>query len=220
MALTKLGHLAEVKKKIASGKPVSIGVFCTGNSDRSPLARAVIEKRFRDLGFNNVAVFSFGVAAQSGKGSSSRTVRHAAAMGYDLSRHRSTTLSEALPQVKKADLLFAISPSHLAVVAEIPADDPREAGLSKEILRKGWSLVGFANKKEWTKRWRLLAGGIARGLSVTDPYGLPETSEGDKEWRKRLDNVERLGLNAVKRLTGRPLRGSTTASGEFKRYIK
>ncbi|MDP3741993.1 MAG: hypothetical protein Q8R15_01625 [Candidatus Micrarchaeota archaeon] len=205
MGFSKLAYLAQVKRKINAGAPVSVGVFCTGNSDRSPLARAALERRFRELGYGNVNVFSFGVTAQSGaeKGSSPRTVKHAADMGYDLSRHRATALVDALPNIKKADLIFGISPSHLAFFAEAFADDVRYRGLSQDVLHKGWSLVGFANKKEWTRRWRLLGGGIARGLALKDPHGLPENEAGEKEWRRCLKKVESTAIAAADRLVER-----------------
>ncbi|MFH1247129.1 MAG: hypothetical protein V1644_01995, partial [Candidatus Micrarchaeota archaeon] len=162
---SKLAYLNAVKRKIKAGKPVSVGVFCTGNSDRSPLAKAALKRRFRELGYDNVKVFSFGVTAESAdpQASSPRTQKHAKAMGYDLSSHRSTSVRQASSDIANADLLLGMSPSHSGIISETRADSEK----GKAILRKSWSLAGFARKKEWTMRFR---GRLARGLALQDPY--------------------------------------------------
>ncbi len=204
LVFSKLGHLREVKRKIRDHKIVSIGVFCSGNGDRSPLAHAVLQKKFEDAGFRNVRVFSFGTSVSPSKHlgpASARTARHAREMGYDLSQHKRRHIGDEDIQreIAKADLLFAISPSHLALAAEYGADEAPKA--HEHILKKSWTLKGFATKKEWTRPWRLLTGSIARGLALNDPYFHKETSGGEHAFRRDLQAVEKAAKMAVRRLT-------------------
>ncbi len=200
MALTKLGNVREVKKKILGGEPVSIGVFCSGNGDRSPLAHAVLQKEFNEAGLTHVRVFSFGTSVSPAKHhgpASERTARHSRIMGYDLSQHQRRHLSDADVQrdIKKADLLFAISPSHAALAAEYSADEAPDA--HAHILKKTWTLKGFANRSEWTLPFRRR---LARGLALKDPYFYPETPVGEAKFRIDLNAVEAAAKKAVSRL--------------------
>ncbi len=200
MARTRLGYVAEVQRKILKGKPVSIGVFCSGNGDRSPFAQAVLEKTFRDIEYYNVRVFSFGTSVSPNRHhgpASARTFRHAKEMGYDLSGHKRRHISDADVQqdIKKADLLLAISPSHAALAAEYSADEAPNA--LKDILKKTWTLKGFANRSEWTLPFR---GRLARGLALKDPYFHPETLAGERKFRADLIAVGNAALKAFRRL--------------------
>ncbi len=200
MARTRLGYIGEVQRKIAAKKPVLIGVFCSGNGDRSPLAHAVLQKTFERAGFTNVRIFSFGTSVSPAKHhgpASDRTTSHAKEMGYDLGRHRRRHLSDEDVQrdIQRADLLLAISPSHAALAAEYSADEAPNA--HEPILEKTWTLKGFANKTEWTRpfRWRL-----ARGLALKDPYFHPRTPAGEEKFRRDLRAVEAAAKKAVIRL--------------------
>ncbi len=200
MARTKLGYVAEVQRKILKGKPVSIGVFCSGNGDRSPFAEAVLKKAFGDIEYYNVRVFSFGTSVSPDKHhgpASLRTTRHAEEMGYDLSKHKRRHLSDGHVQedIKNADLLFAISPSHAALAAEYSADEAPNA--HKDILKKTWTLKGFANRSEWTLPFRRR---LARGLALKDPYFHPQTPAGEIKFRADLMAVRATALKAFRRL--------------------
>jgi protein-tyrosine phosphatase len=73
------------------------------------------------MGWNHVEVTSAGVAAGVGGPPSDGSLRAAARHGLDLSAHRSSPLTgETLEQ---ADLVLAMSHSHLAALAELGAGD-------------------------------------------------------------------------------------------------
>ncbi|MEW5955408.1 MAG: hypothetical protein AB1626_02615 [Candidatus Micrarchaeota archaeon] len=192
-----------MQRKIKAGEPVSIGVLCSGNATRSPLAQAVLQKAFHDAGHHNVSVFSFGTSLspeEHNKGVSPRTLAHTREMGYDLSTHKRRYIGNDYVQnaVKKADLVIGVTPAHLYMAIEYAADESPE--VYRNLRHKGWTLAGLAAKKEWTLPFRMLSGGVARGLSFPDPYFIPKTPEAAAEYRRNLEAVERAAKLAARRL--------------------
>lgn len=201
----KLKILKEVQRKIAAGEKVKIGVFCSGNGDRSPLAHRVLQDTFNKLGYRNVEVFSFGLLVDPqkvGANASSRTTEHAREMGYDLSGHcrRSFPQEDVQEEISAADLLFGISPSHSDMVGEYTADQSPKA--HTQVMAKTWTLKGFADKTEWSKGARRLLGGRGTRLALADPYFHPKTAEGEVAFRRDLRAVEMTAKKAVRRLVG------------------
>ena len=203
----KLRDLEVVREKIMRGKPVSIGVFCSGNGDRSPLAHQVLQEEFKRKGFDNIQIFSFGTSVTPSshlKGASVRTSAYARELGYaGIGGHKRRHIGDEDVQreIKNADLLLAVSPSHMALAAEFAADEnPRAA---YDVLRKTWTLQGFANKTQWTLPFDGLArmwNRLYRGLATKDPYYQPKTPEGEKQFRKMLDEVVKQAKKAASRL--------------------
>ncbi len=197
----KLKNLKAVQDRLLRGKKVKIGVFCSGNGDRSPLAHRVLQDTFNNLGYHNVQVFSFGLVVDPkklGGGASDRTTKHALEMGYDLSGHKRRSLAQSNVQdeVHGADLLFGISPSHADLVGEYFADASPRA--HRQVMAKTWSLRGFAERTEWTKGPRRLLGGRGRALALADPYFHPQ--ENEHAFRRDLEAVEMAAKKAVFRL--------------------
>jgi protein-tyrosine-phosphatase len=118
---------------------------CTGNTCRSPMAEAVARNEIERRGWQHVDVSSAGVSATPGLPASAAAVTAVRSLGIDLSRHHSRTLDEQL--VEWADVILAMSPSHLMVVDEL-------GGANKAAL-----LGDFA------------AGFDGGGGPVSDPYG-------------------------------------------------
>jgi protein-tyrosine-phosphatase len=90
---------------------------CTGNTCRSPMAAAIARAELQTRGWTHVAVQSAGVAAVSGLPASEHAIAVLAEHGIDLSGHVSQQLSREL--VHQADLILAMSSSHLFAVAEL-----------------------------------------------------------------------------------------------------
>jgi protein-tyrosine-phosphatase len=90
---------------------------CTGNTCRSPMAAAIARAELRARGWTHVAVQSAGAAAASGLPASEHAIAVLAERGIDLSSHRSQQLTRDL--VQQADLILAMSNSHLFAVAEL-----------------------------------------------------------------------------------------------------
>lgn len=138
---------------------------CTGNTCRSPMAEA-IARAAAGPGEGAPVFASAGIFAPEGAPASEGARRVAARHGIDLSAHRSTPLTA--DAVAAADLLVAMTPSHLAAAAALfpamrgllatellPADDPRH------------------------------------GAPVPDPFGGPDVSY-EEAWRVLSDCVSAL----------------------------
>ncbi|MGH7477890.1 MAG: low molecular weight protein arginine phosphatase [Longimicrobiales bacterium] len=91
---------------------------CTGNTCRSPMARAIAERALVERGWTHVAVRSAGTAVTGAGGpAAENAIRVAAAHGLDLSAHHAEPLTPE--RVGWADLVLTMGPSHLWAVAEL-----------------------------------------------------------------------------------------------------
>lgn len=94
---------------------------CTGNTCRSPMAAAIARRAVERRGWSHVEVRSAGVAAAAGSPASAPAIRVAAERGVDLSGHSSQPLTAGL--VKWADLILAMSSSHVGSVIELGGEN-------------------------------------------------------------------------------------------------
>lgn len=90
---------------------------CTGNTCRSPMAEAVARAELERRGWKHVQVASAGTAAEAGTPAAPEAVTVAARRGLELRQHRSRLLTPDL--VEWADLILAMSASHLGAVARL-----------------------------------------------------------------------------------------------------
>jgi protein-tyrosine-phosphatase len=90
---------------------------CTGNTCRSPLARAITERLIDQRGWINVSVESAGTAGAEGAPASGNAVAVASEAGLSLDGHRSKELTPAL--LDWADLVLVMTPSQLEIVARL-----------------------------------------------------------------------------------------------------
>ena len=113
-----------------------IGFVCTGNTCRSPMAEglardalaqrlAVAPARLAEFGFE---LTSMGVYASSGARASEHAVSVLAAVGIDISQHRSRA---ALPEsIAKLDRVYALTASHLEALTQgLPPGKARHCAL-------------------------------------------------------------------------------------------
>ncbi len=143
---------------------------CTGNTCRSPMAEVVARAEIERRGWKHVKVASAGVAATRGMPASASAVQAVGAMGLDLAAHRSRPLDPDL--VEWADLILAMSPSHLDILDVLGATD------------KSALLGDFA------------ASGTGNGTGVPDPYGGDLTT-----YRTTLAALDRLVSLSLNRIT-------------------
>ncbi len=146
-------------------------VVCTGNTCRTPMVKALLEKALADQGLaEDVVVDSAGVYAYRGSPASEGSVRAMAARGLDIREHRSKPIDERL--VSEADLILVMEEAHrrsifytwpqalpktflLSEMAGEHGDIPDPIGLSQEaydqvanyledLIRRGLPrIVGF-----------------------------------------------------------------------------
>lgn len=103
-------------------------LVCTGNTCRSPMAEAMLRKRLADeLGCqpdqveqHGVIVLSAGLAASPGSPPSPESAELVAELGLSLADHRSQPLTDQM--LKHADLLLAMTRSHLQAIAQANPD--------------------------------------------------------------------------------------------------
>ena len=133
---------------------------CTGNTCRSPLAAAIARHEVEERGWVHVSVQSAGVATHFGAPASDGAIAVAAEHGMDLSGHETQPLSSEL--LEWADLVLAMSPSHLVALAELGAGD--KTALITDFIE-----------------------GEGMGQSIADPFG--DEIEAYRETYEQLDEA-------------------------------
>lgn len=143
-------------------------MVCTGNTCRSPLAAALLSRLIEEKGLQGVSVSSAGVGAQDGAPASDGAYLVALEAGLDLSAHRATQLRPDL--VREANLILAMSPSHLRRVAEF-------GGAGKAMLLSEYATGGAGTEE------------------IPDPFGGDVHA-----YRETLQNLSRLMADVHDRL--------------------
>jgi tRNA threonylcarbamoyl adenosine modification protein (Sua5/YciO/YrdC/YwlC family) len=114
-------------------------LVCTGNTCRSPMARAMLQKRFAErlgcpvdeLEQQGIVVMSAGIAAMAGGRASQQAIQIMQEMDIDLSDHESQPLNDRL--VRFADLILTMTQGHReALLAQWPAAQTRAHVLGRE----------------------------------------------------------------------------------------
>ncbi|MEQ8769068.1 MAG: Sua5/YciO/YrdC/YwlC family protein [Phycisphaerales bacterium] len=89
---------------------------CTGNTCRSPMARAIAQKLIDEREYEGITTHaeSAGVAAGPGVPASADAVEVLGAMGIDLRDHRSQPITRMM--IREADVVYTMTPSHAEAV--------------------------------------------------------------------------------------------------------
>ncbi len=98
----------------AATKDIRILYVCTGNTCRSPMAEVLTRARAVQRGLSGVRVRSAGTMAYEGSPASAGARTAVGDRGLELDRHAARLLGE--DELEWADLVLAMSPSHLAAV--------------------------------------------------------------------------------------------------------
>lgn len=110
-----------VKRPESEPTTYNLLFVCSGNTCRSPMAEAIAQEELRRRDWSHVTVASAGTAAHAGVPAgvpaSANAVEVAAEHGLELAHHRARPLTPDL--IGWADLILAMSPSHLVVVGEL-----------------------------------------------------------------------------------------------------
>ena len=95
-------------------KDIRLLYVCTGNTCRSPMAEVLTRARARQRGLSGIRVRSAGTMAYEGSPASAGARTAVGELGLALDRHTAQPLGE--DELEWADLVLAMSPSHLAAV--------------------------------------------------------------------------------------------------------
>lgn len=119
---------------------------CTGNSCRSPMAAGLLRKMVKEKGKEGLfQISSAGIAGLPGTGATKEAVEVMAEIEVDISRHRSSRLTDEM--LKKADLILIMEEAHRDVILlRMP-----------EAAKKVFLLDGYDNPKP--------------GREIPDPIG-------------------------------------------------
>lgn len=117
---------------------------CSGNTCRSPMARAIFSKLLAEAGNSNFTADSAGLYAQEGLPASRGALKALQDLGLDLSGHQSKRVSESL--AAEADLILTMTRDQKEDLAQL---FPQKPG-------KVYTLGQFIGQP---------------GLDITDPYG-------------------------------------------------
>lgn len=119
---------------------------CTGNSCRSVMAEAYLEKKLQENGRNDVEVISAGIMMLPGMGATEETKELLEEEGIDVSGHRSQRLTKDL--LDKSDIILVMENLH----------EDRIAQLYPKALNRVYLLREFAQIK-------------GDSLDISDPIG-------------------------------------------------
>jgi protein-tyrosine phosphatase len=150
-----------------SGPTFRIVCVCTGNRFRSPLAQALLASRLDDL---PALVASYGTAELPAGPAFPQAVRLGAALGVDLSAHRSRPLARV--DLTAADLVIGFELIHVAM-AVVDAGAARDRTFTLTELARYAPLARDHGTGDPIERARRVVRGVAE-LRQAGPTSAPE----------------------------------------------
>lgn len=107
--------------------------ICTGNSCRSVMAQALLEKKLKEKNRRDIEVLSAGIMMLGGMGASESTRELLAREGIDVSAHRS---QKATPwMLKKSDIILVMEKLQEERILELAPEAKNRVFLLKEFAR-------------------------------------------------------------------------------------
>ncbi len=117
--------------------------ICTGNSCRSVMAAALLNKALKEKKRRDVEVLSAGIMMLSGLGASEQTKEALRREGVDVSRHVSTRVTKDM--VNKSDLVLVMEKLHEEKVLELNPQAKNRVFLLKEFAKIDDNNLGIAD---------------------------------------------------------------------------
>lgn len=94
--------------------PKSVLFVCTGNTCRSPMARALFRSMLDEKGLSSVSCDSAGLSAFDGEAASENSIEAMSEIGIDISSHRSKTITRDL--LDSTELIVCLSKGHYDIL--------------------------------------------------------------------------------------------------------
>jgi len=117
---------------------------CTGNSCRSVMAKALLEKRLKEQGRpEGIEILSSGIMMLSGMGASDETRELLRREGIDVSAHRSQRVTKGV--IKKSDIILVMERGHEDKVLELAPEAKNRLFLLKEFAKIGDNNLDIAD---------------------------------------------------------------------------
>ncbi|MFH1338721.1 MAG: L-threonylcarbamoyladenylate synthase [Candidatus Omnitrophota bacterium] len=130
--IQRQGALSELEiNEVANKKTVLF--ICTGNSCRSVMAKAYLEKRLGQLGRSDIEVLSAGILGIPNLGVSPQTQQALEKEGISVEGHRSLRVNNLM--IKKSDLILVMEKMHEERISELVPDVKNRIFLLKEFAR-------------------------------------------------------------------------------------
>ena len=107
--------------------------ICTGNSCRSVMAEALLKKKLKEKGRDDVEVISAGILLLGGLGASEGTREVLSKAGIDVSEHRSQPVTKEM--IRRSDLILVMEKIHEEEIVKIAPDAKNRVFLLKEFAK-------------------------------------------------------------------------------------
>ena len=89
---------------------MKIMFICTGNICRSAMAHRLLEKRLKDINNTEIEVYSCGIYAENGDGSTYNAINVMKDYNVDLQTHRATNIKQS--KIEEMDLILCATNAH------------------------------------------------------------------------------------------------------------